>query len=678
MQTVEPLWRIAGGGVFAVLCGAAFATSTTIVHVSEKGNDRLNGLSVIIDGNSGPLATLGKAIEIVRTRKLGANPSEQFIIQLESGTYRLTDPLKLTQIDSGVGEMPFVIQGEDASKVRITGSVPLTKKLSALPDAVRRRLTPQAHEHVVAYDLKDNRISFWVGPQVHGFNAPAKEDPNELFVNGVPQTLAAWPKQGFAKITSLPDGGAGTRFKVDSDRPAKWESITNVWAFGYWAYDWSDSHIPVAERSSDGTIRMKRSPTAHGMGKGQRVRFENIPEELNAPGTWYFDYQSGIVYVWLDQPSKPNLVELSIAPTLFQLDSVSHLYLKNLTLDGARGDLVDANDVEDVFIERSHLIGAGRTAVKMDGVSSGIVYSEISNTGAGGIYLSGGDRKTLRPGNLIASHDIIHDFGRIYRSNEPGILLRGVGNHAEHNRIYNGVHQAIFFRGNDHVITYNDIHDVDLDTGDAGAIYCGRDWTERGNEIKFNYLHAIHGVGPLGATGIYVDDQGSGTLVKGNVLFDVHRGVLIGGGVDNVVEGNMFIKTDTSVYIDNRGMNWERDLTGNPRGYLQSALRAVPYQSEIYRNRYPTLANIISEGLGVPRRNSILGNLFVRSGPMDIRMPVEIISLQKLESNLTYDDPGFAEPIASAAPPASAFLLLSSSKALKAGFKQIPVNEIGP
>ena len=665
-------------GLLSLCCAWSVLADQKIIYVSAStGNDQNTGAS-LASGSNGPIASLTRALEILRQPKAQAPEGTQFVVDLQPGIYRLNSPLELDAALSGTASAPTVIRGEDAARVRITGTVALTSPMTALPEAISRRLPAGASAHVVAYDLKANRIPSWVGLQVHGFNAPARDNPNELFVHGVPQALAAWPKQGYASITALPDGKDGRRFKIGSDRPKSWADLNGVWATGYWGNDWADSFIPVGALSPDGTITMKRPPTYYGMAVGQRVRFENILEELDSSGYWYFDDRQGIAYVWLDHPKADNEVEWSVAPFLLRLSGVSHLRVTNLTIDGARGDLVDAENVEDVFVDHCRLSGSGLAAVRIRGTASGVTNSTISHAGSGGIYLSGGDRKNLQSGRLVASHDVIFDFGRIYSSNEPGIMIEGVGSRADHNLIYDGPHQAIYFRGNDHSITYNDIHDVDQDTGDAGAIYGGRDWTARGTEIAFNYLHAIHGVGPAGATGIYVDDQGSGTSIHGNLFFDVNRGVLIGGGLDNVVEGNMFVYTRTPVFFDNRGMTWEKEASGDAKSFLHTELAAVPYRSAIWQKRYPTLAHIESEGFGVPRRNAIWGNLVVRSGPMDLRAPPEILALQKIGANLTDDEPGFTVAAQGSAPPATAFALPADSKALKAGFKPIPVNEIGP
>ena len=51
-----------------------------------------------------------------------------------------------------------------------------------------------------------------------------------------------------------------------------------------------------------------------------------------------------------------------------------------------------------------------------------------------------------------------------------GVSIQGVGNRAAHNLIHNAPHNAIIFGGNDHVIEFNEIHDVVLESDDQGGV----------------------------------------------------------------------------------------------------------------------------------------------------------------------------------------------------------------
>ena len=125
----------------------------------------------------------------------------------------------------------------------------------------------------------------------------------------------------------------------------------------------------------------------------------------------------------------------------------------------------------------------GAVGVVISGESNGISNSHLYKLGQGGIDISGGNRITLSAGNNRAKNRYIHDYNRLVKTYRPGIRHSGVGNAVTGNIIESATHTAISFSGNDHIIEYNEITSVVNETGDAGAIYTGRDWTARGKVI---------------------------------------------------------------------------------------------------------------------------------------------------------------------------------------------------
>src|SRR4029077_4895078 len=133
-----------------------------------------------------------------------------------------------------------------------------------------------------------------------------------------------------------------------------------------------------------------------------------------------------------------------------------------------------------------------------------IIGCDIYATGEGGIYLGGGDRRTLSRGDNAAINNHIHDFNRWVYTYRPAISIDGVGNHVSHNLIDDAPHAGIFIHGNDHVVDLNELHHLCLQTSDAGAIYMGRDLSERGNVIRYNFIHDLGK--NIDDNAIYLDD----------------------------------------------------------------------------------------------------------------------------------------------------------------------------
>ena len=224
--------------------------------------------------------------------------------------------------------------------------------------------------------------------------------------------------------------------------------------------------------------------------------------------------------------------------------------------------------------------------------------------------MGGGDRLTLESGNNVIENCRIHDFNRLDRSYKVGINIDGVGNIIRHNEIYNCPGSAILLHGNNHLIEYNIIHHAVTDGDDMGAIYYGRDPSEFGNKVQYNFFHHIgndHGV----IMAVYHDDGACGMEVTGNIFYKAgSKTVMIGGGNDNTYKHNIFINQQLAYHLDNRLMHWAKNLTAEG-GLFQQRLDAVNFKKPPYSIAYPALVNYFEDHVGMPKRNYIQDNVFV-------------------------------------------------------------------
>lgn len=170
------------------------------------------------------------------------------------------------------------------------------------------------------------------------------------------------------------------------------------------------------------------------------------------------------------------------------------------------------------------------------------------------MILTGGDRETLTSSENVVTNNLIYDWSQVYRTYQAAVNLNGVGTVCSHNEIYNSPHEAITYSGNNHVIEYNVIHDVVLESSDAGAIYAGRSWSYYGNVIRYNCIYNI-GSENFTPSGIYFDDALSGQEAYGNLLINIPGcAFLLGGGRDLKIENNLIINAATPIYYDDRAM----------------------------------------------------------------------------------------------------------------------------
>jgi hypothetical protein len=635
-----------------------------------------------------PFATLERARDAVRQlRQAGGKPSGGATIWIRGGDYLRTAALELSAADSGTAEAPIVWRAWQDESVRLLGGRVLSGFQPVTDPAVLNRLDEKARSGVRQVDLRAMGITEFGQMQSRGFSRPTTPAHCELFCDGKPMTLARWPNEGeWSLIAGFPeaqaqDDGHGGKigrledgFSFAGDRPLGWKETGDLWVHGYWSWDWANSYEHVA--SLDRDQRLVKTAPPHGLygfRKGQRFHFLNVLEELDQPGEWFLDRATGVLYFW--PPKGPGddftaIVSLLDQP-LVKFNGVSHVTFQGLSLEATRADAVVIQGGAGNRIQGCTIRNIGNWAVRMDGgTGHGVVDCDLFDTGDGGVSLHGGDRQTLAPGGHFVENCHFARQGRWSKCYVPAVMLSGVGLRASHNLIHDHPHCAILFGGNEHLIEFNEIHHIALETGDVGAIYTGRDWTCRGNRIRHNFIHHTGGVG-MGSMGVYMDDCVSGTEVFGNVFYKVHWAMFIGGGRDHRVENNVFVDCDPALRMDGRGLDRSPVWFNMVYDYMRKQLAAVP--QELYRTRYPAIADLdryYTNTDGVPPENNVVARNVCVGKWLEVGWHAKEDML-KLEQNYVGPDPGFA------APDKLDFRLGADSPAWATGFQAIPFDQIG-
>jgi hypothetical protein len=464
----------------------------------------------------------------------------------------------------------------------------------------------------------------------------------EFFFKGERMTVARYPNTGWLRIADVPQVGdtmynkglerekrfkdvpAGRhygRIAYSGNRPSNWTSAHDIYLHGYWTFDWSDSYQRIG---SVDTVRKEFTllPPHHPYGytTNQRYYVLNLLEELDTPCEWYLDREQGLLYFW--PPSVPTdgaaVVSLLDQPMI----SVTHsswIHFDGLSFGFSRGKGIDIVESHDVAVDRGTFHSLGCEAVAIDGGARNIVSSsEIHHVGLGGILLKGGNRQTLVPGNHSATNNHIHHYSTWLRSGPYAVVMDGVGQRIANNLIHDSPFEGVYVKGNDHIIEYNEFHHLMQETGDAGAIHTGRDWTWRGNVIRYNYFHDLQGPGLHGVMAVYLDDWACGFTVFGNLFYRAGRATLIGGGRDNVVENNIYVECSPSVHMDARGLSWASYYFDPSHRELSRKMEDVHYNEPPYSTRYPDLLKMYDGEPAVPKNNRIVRNISYGGRWMDV------------------------------------------------------------
>jgi Right handed beta helix region len=611
-----------------------------VILVAPVGVDRPLAKDSLASGQAGPVRTLQYAVDLARDLRR-ANPSRSAVdIELAPGEHRLDRPVRLTAEHGGSHGQPLVIRGSAGGTTKLKGSRKL-EPIAAAGDGAksamsRPEINTEARPHLRRYSLPST-----LKPAA-SMDTPRPQDrvpavPFEVFDAGGPLRPARWPNTGWARVVTAGGTALPPTFTISSERVKTWQGEPDLWAGGYWQYDWRYETQAIIAINPASSIMTLAALPFEGIKAGARMFVYHALSELDEPGEWYRDRVSNELLVW---PRDLSELEISVSESAFEMTGVSHLRLQNLTIEMTRGDAVFVKGGRDVVIEDCTIRWTGGRAITFeDAAASGILRSHVTGTGAGGVLLYGGDRIGLVPAGLFALDTRFERFARLSLTYAAAVELDGVGNSAIGNFITDADHEGIEFRGNDHLIERNEMSRLMLDSADGGAIYTGRDWTARGTRIRHNFIRDVRPAPGMETKGIYLDDMASGIIIEGNVFLRVDQAVFVGGGYDNQVTGNVFVATDPALHIDSRGIDFYRERIDDPKGELRTRLDAMPYRSEPWRSRYPTLPGLLDDQPYLAKRNVMAGNLYLTQTPNDID-PGTDQTLQTFTPNLGVADLG--------------------------------------
>lgn len=203
------------------------------------------------------------------------------VVRLAPGTYYLRETLVLgagTGVTGGVTFEPlrFAAADRQPPAVVFSGGVPLALKWEAAPEVPARRADGS--------------------PAVFKAAVPAAVRPfDQLFVNGEQQVLARYPN--FDPAARYFNGVAGDA--IAPERIARWRDPAGAFLHALHDAHWGGMHFRVLGKTDDGrALRMEggwqnnRPSPPH-----RKIRFvENVFEELDAPGEWFFDAKTRTLF----------------------------------------------------------------------------------------------------------------------------------------------------------------------------------------------------------------------------------------------------------------------------------------------------------------------------------------------------------------------------------------------
>ncbi|KAK6191831.1 hypothetical protein SNE40_003423 [Patella caerulea] len=586
--------------------------------VSPIGKDTNTGLEALH-----PLKTIQAAIQKISRIH---NPTGEIIVELMQGYHDLESTLKIYH---GF-PLPVIFRAYLHSEVHVTGGkrIQSDQFKHVTDNDILKRLPSLSQSKVLQVHLPSVGITDFGDITRYGYGYK-RTAPLEVFINEKALRLAEWPNSNFIDIKTIPKGRYGMEFTYDHNNDSLWALEKEPWSYGYWYASWADGAIEVSKINPEThTINLAYSP-GHGLSAGPvprpgHFRVINMLCELDQPGEYYVDRSSGILYIWPNTHSglltSDDIVYVSLMDDCIDLGSgVQHVRFEDFTLEYCRHYGIFGQNIHDMKIRNMEISNTGSFAVVCNHDCRNVEISrcDIHHTD-GGIYMSGGDVR-----NLISSGNIIYDnhiwqFSRVSANGANAIEPNGVNIIFRYNHIHDGQYMAVMWHGNDHMMEYNNIHHVCMNSSDCGALNIGASWTYRGCMIRYNHIHHVLQYWPgAEVRGLMLDDLYSSVTIEHNVMYDNSIHINIGGGRDNIIRGNvLYNASKRSINLDGRGL-----LNMNNQDRLTSRLAAVPYTGPLWSSRYPKLAAMVNAtNKRAPEGNQIYNNIiYNQPGVQNIR-----------------------------------------------------------
>ena len=698
---------VSKAGVSADTSAAASSDAETAFYVATNGSDSWSGKLAEPNASrkDGPFLTLQRARQAIRALRRGA-PAEGVTVYIRGGEYDLSKPLVFEPADSGTPQVPITYAAYPGETPLISGG----KQITGWERVTDSKLLKQAGGELWMARVPDVKERNW--------------NFRELFVNGQRRQRARTP--GFFYVDGKVNlQNLGTfKFHPGDIRP-EWAAQGNVEVVALLRWAELRMYISKVDEATH-TVTLSGSPKPYNPEVNARYWIENTMDALTAPGEWYLNRRSGIVY-YRPEPGE-NLSDVHvIAPVLDQLvlfgtgtgdRRVHDIQLSGLTFSYADWSMsptgyadiqaaydipaavegVGARSIEIKKCVFSHLGGYAMSfggAVERQGTRRGssdnrIIGNDMVDLGAGGVKIGDGifnntyefgaggvkinahinpDSQEEASKDNVVSDNHIHEIGRVY----PGAVGVLVG------------------QSSDNTISHNEINDTYYTGISVGWTWGYGPSAARGNKIEFNKIYDI-GQGMLSDLGcIYTLGVQPGTVERNNICHDVSRsdsliyeyggwGIYLDeGSSDILIENNVVYRTQDPCFHHHGG---ENDIFRNnvfaygKNGQLQSSIKE-PHLSFTFEHNivYWDSGELLFDGVWDHDEHPFDHNLYYRIGGQ----PINFDKWTFAEWQARGQDRGslIADPLFVDAAKGN-FSLEPGSPAIKIGFKPIDMSAVGP
>jgi len=471
-----------------------------------------NKVTITVDQSSSnsqnlTFKTINKAIDKAYQIKSDKHNTD-ITINILAGEYNLSSPITITSELNGL-----TIQGSEKSQVTLKGSKPLNLKWEKYNNNI----------YVAKVGTKLKIKQFIVNDQLQILARYPDFNPNINIWNGYAEDAISKER---IKTWSHPEGAI-----LNALHKGKWGSLHYI--------------ITGLDKSGNAILEGGQQNNRPSSPNKEYRMVENVFEELDSPGEFYYNQEEGNIYFW---PTKNidianTKCEAVVLKNLITLKGSEKAPIKNIKIKGIkfkyaqrtlfekyepllrsdwriyRGGAVFINGAEDCSIKDCEFANLGGNVIFISGYNRSINISgnHIHDCGASAICFVGdtsavrspsfqygdnislekmdtisGPKNNLYPKNCIAENNLIHRIGRFEKQGAGVEISMSMNITVSHNSIYDVPRAGINIGDGTwggHIIEYNDVFNTVLETGDHGSFNSwGRDRFWNSNRNKMNEI----------------------------------------------------------------------------------------------------------------------------------------------------------------------------------------------
>lgn len=560
------------------------------IYASPIGVDTGNGFS------------LSTAVNIKRATLIAKNYSKDAVtIWLADGVY---SSVSLDSTNSRSSTTPVIYKAINRGKAIFEPIINLsTTAFQPIPDSIKSRIIDSTAKDKVKQlplaALKLRNMNTW--PNSFGV---ANLTALKFYNNGMVLPMSRYPKDSnmtMKKVLANGTGGKmpGGTFIYRNNRCKYWVKEINdagLYLSGAWRVPWQIDVVKTQLIDTIGDSIQQVVGVSGGIGdkysrpagNGKEPYWAiNLVEEISMPGEWSINFRTKMLYMWLPDSAT---IQVASDPTLsaISLSGVKNTSFIGISIIGGAGDGFTLNNCSNIKIGGCEIANCSGNAVTITGGKSCTVQScTIHSIGGSGVKIESANYNSDQKNVTLCNHQVINNHiytvGVEKQVYYPSIdISTAIGAYVAHNLLNDAPQICIYFGGNSNIIEYNEAYNVANKYGGASAFYRTGNFADRGNKVRYNYIHES----PLSG-GVSEDNWGSGDSIYYNIIANTFLGTNNNGGFADVLANNIYINN-----VPAHSSAIERDTTANYKKFYAN-LQTIYNSSAAYRAAYPDAAAML-------------------------------------------------------------------------------------